>query len=105
MENQPKGFYIPKKLSVPAKIVGLYYNTFFQFCFVAGILVMMGSAKGLWGMVGMLPLLVLVYLVLLLLQTKIGLKEFAKRKANYFNPIDNIKIKIPISRKNYNGLR
>lgn len=97
-EIRPKGYHIKKRIDKPAKIVGLYYNTFFVFVILAAFLFMIGSSKGIVG-VGISVLLILVsYLGLFFVQTKIGPKELKKIINNYQNPINYIKINRSIRR-------
>lgn len=93
MSEKSKGYKIYKKINSPAKIVGLYYNTFFIFILVSAIIIMGFSSKfSLIGIVYGLVLCIIIYFVLFYYQTKYGPKRIAKIINNLTNPIHNIKI-------------
>ena len=89
--EKPKGYFIKKRINRPAKIVGLYYNTFFIF--------MLASLQGFIGLVLGVFFIIAIYFVLFYVQTKLGPKELKKIMNDYNRPINHIKITKSIKRQ------
>jgi hypothetical protein len=99
MSEDIKGYKIPKNVNPPAKIIGLYFNTFFVFILASAILVMIGSnTGGIMGTLVSIAIAGIVYLLLFGLQTKFGPKKIAKISNNFFSPFNHIKINKSIKR-------
>jgi uncharacterized membrane protein YjjP (DUF1212 family) len=99
MSEEIKGYKVQKNINPPAKIIGLYFNTFFVFILSSAILVMIGSNTG--GIIGTLSAVAisgLVYIFLFALQTKFGPKKIAKIVNNFLTPFNHIKINKSIKR-------
>lgn len=96
--EKSKGYFIKKRINRPAKIVGLYYNTFFIFILSSAIIFMIASLQGFTGLVVGVFLIIAIYFVLYYIQTKLGPKELKKMINDYNRPIDYIKITKSIKR-------
>ncbi len=90
--EKPKGYFIKKRINRPAKIVGLYYNTFFFFIIIAAVVFMACASRGIIGMGIGAAVCGGLYISLFYIQTKLGPKELAKKIKNYYSPIHHIKI-------------
>jgi len=98
-EEKPKGYFVFKKINTPAKIIGLYYNTFFVFVLAGAIIIMGFSSKfSILGVLYGLGVTLIVYFALFFYQTKFGPKKIAKIINNYMEPIHYIKIKKSIKK-------
>ncbi|OXA65949.1 hypothetical protein B0A67_24005 [Flavobacterium aquidurense] len=99
MEEKSKGYVIHKKINQPARIIGLYYNTFFVFVLVSAIIIMGLSSKfALFGILYGGIFSIVIYFFLFYYQTKYGPKKIAKIVNNFYNPIDFIKMKKSIKK-------
>jgi uncharacterized membrane protein YesL len=99
MEGKSKGYIIYKKINQPAKILGLYYNTFFIFILASVLLIMGLSSKfSYYGLLYSGVIIIVIYFFLFYYQTKYGPKKIAKIVNNFYNPIDFIKIKKSIKK-------
>lgn len=99
MEEKSKGYKIFKKINTPAKIIGLYYNTFFIFILISAIIVMGFSSKfSLLGVLYGVIFCTIIYFVLFYYQTKYGPKKISKIINDFYNPIHYIKIKKSIKK-------
>lgn len=92
-EEDIKGFKIQKNVNPPAKIKGLYYNTFFIWVVISALILLLGAANGLIGFSIAAALIGIVYLILYYLQTLYGPKKVAKLKNYFFSPINLFKMK------------
>ncbi|WP_291960199.1 hypothetical protein [Maribacter sp.] len=97
--EKPKGYFIKKRINRPAKIVGLYYNTFFIFILSAAVIFMLASLQGFMGLVLGVFFIIAIYFVLFYVQTKLGPKELKKMINDYNRPINHIKITKSIKRQ------
>lgn len=99
MEEKSKGYRIYKKINTPAKIIGLYYNTFFIFILASAIIIMGFSSK--FNLLGVLYGSIfssIIYFILFYYQTKYGPKRISKKINNLYHPIHFIKIKKSIKK-------
>lgn len=92
-EDKLKGFMVFKNVNPPAQIFGLYYNTFFVFAVIGGLILLLGAPYGLIGLSIAAGLIGLVYIILYYLQTVYGPKKVAKIKNYFLVPINLFKIK------------
>ena len=93
MEDKVKQFIIFKNINPPAKIIGLFYNTFFVFVLVSVLIFLGSSGKGIIGIIGAVIFIAVLYIVLFVFQTKFGPKK-VKLYLNYFlHPINHITVK------------
>lgn len=97
--ERSKGYFIKKRINRPAKIVGLYYNTFFVFVLSAAVIFMIASLQGFIGLTIGVCMIIGIYFVLFYVQTKLGPKELKKMLNDYNRPIDYIKITKSIKRQ------
>lgn len=92
-DNKIKGFTIIKNVNPPAKIFGLYYNTFFVFAVIGGLLILLGSTRGWIGLILSSLVAFIIYIILFYLQTFYGPKKVAKMKNYFLIPINHLKIR------------
>ena len=97
--EKSKGYFIKKRINRPAKIVGLYYNTFFIFILSSAIIFMIASLQGFIGLILGVTIIIGMYFILFYIQTKLGPKELKKMINDYNRPIDYIKITKSIKRQ------
>ena len=88
-----KGYYIPKRIKVTAKLIGLNYNTFFVFVVFGAICLIIGSRKNFIGLIVAIGIIAVIYFCLFYIQTKLGPMELAKRINDYNSPIRYLKVK------------
>lgn len=93
MEDKVKQFVVFKNINPPAKIIGLFYNTFFVFVLISVLVFLGSSGKGIMGIVIAVIFIAILYVVLFFFQTKFGPKK-VKLYVNYFlHPINHITVK------------
>lgn len=96
--EKPKGYFIKKRINRPAKIIGLYYNTFFIFVLSSAVIFMIASLQGFTGIVIGILLIMGAYVGLFFVQTKLGPMELQKWVNDYNRPINYIKMNKSIKR-------
>ena len=69
-KERPKGYYVHKKLLVPAKLIGLNYNTFFVFVMASAVMIMLCASKGVIGFIFAAIMIGLTYLGLFIFRQK-----------------------------------
>ena len=89
--NKPVGFVIVKNLNPPAKIIGLFYNTFFVFILVSLLIFMLCSSKGFYVTIAGVIVIFIIYISLFFFQTKFGPKKVMKYFNHYIQPINYLK--------------
>ena len=100
-----KTYYVYKKLDVPAKLIGLNYNTFFIFLGVSALLLMVASSKGVPGFIVAGILIGATYLGLFFVQTKLGPKKMAKRMSGLLTPIHHMKMQRSVKKTKFDEFR
>lgn len=92
-EVMPKGFVVMKNINPPAKIIGLFYNTFFVWVLFAVIVFLLCSSKGFIASIGGAVFIFMIYIFLFFFQTKFGPKKVLKHFNYFMQPIDYLKMK------------
>ena len=91
--EKPKEFVIFKNINPPAKIIGLFYNTFFVFVLVAVLIFLGSSGSGIIGFISAGVVVLIMYIFLFFFQTKFGPKK-VRLYLNYFmHPVNFLKVK------------